>query len=171
VVIEHILGAANGLRPEGLSGWEDAPEGFVPCCYGAANDGPRGCTCWEPIFDVEQAPVQEGPMALRRKSCHDCAYRQGSPERERGEFDECGGLSDVAGTGSRAFACHQGARRIVAWRHAILGVFPYAGAGDYRPPSEHGRMWLADGRPGEYCAGWAALRRALLGEVVHRAAA
>lgn len=163
---EHVLGAAGGLRPEGLPGWDGVPEGFVPCCDGAANDGPRGCTCWEPLFNIEQLQVQEGPMALRAKCCDDCAYRLGSPERESGMYDECGGLSDIAGSAHQVFVCHQGARKIIAWRHPLLGMFPYAGPGDYRAPEGDGRMWLADGRPGELCAGWAALRRSLLGGVV-----
>lgn len=164
--LAHVLGAHNGLRPEGLPGWDDAPDEFAPCCYGSANDGPRGCTCWEPIYDREQAALQEGPMELRVKCCHDCAYRQGSPERERGEYDECGGLSDIAGGGRSIFVCHQGMRRIVGWRHPVMGELPYAGPGDYRAPKGDGCAWQVDGRPGVLCAGWAALRRSLLGDVL-----
>lgn len=25
------------------------------CCMGAAEDGPSGCTCWEPVYDLEDA--------------------------------------------------------------------------------------------------------------------
>lgn len=126
---------------------------------GSAQDGPNGCTCWEPIFDSEQLPVQEGPMVMRPKCCHDCAYRVGSPERADEGFYEFGGLHEIAVSPRSVFTCHQGVRRVVGWRHPVLGELPpdVVGQGDYRPPVGDGRVWLADGRPGELCAGWAAV--------------
>jgi hypothetical protein len=155
VSVLHVLGDANGERPAGLPGWRDAPDDYVPCCYGAAHNGPRGCTCWEPVFDVEQArPVQFGPMPLATKCCHDCAYRHNSPERQAGEFDH---LEEVALNEREVFVCHQGMCRVVGWRHPEIGELPYAGAGDYRPPISNGHAWLADGRPATLCAGWGAI--------------
>lgn len=153
--LEHVLGHANGIRSERLPRLEDEPEDWVPCCYGAVMDGPRGCTCWEAIFDTEQSvDLQIGPMPLARKCCHDCAYRRGSPEREKGEADH---LEEIAGHPRELFLCHQGMLRVVGWRHPQIGEFPYAGPGDYHPPKRDGRVYQVDGRPGVLCAGWGAL--------------
>lgn len=149
---EAIERASLPRGPEFPEGFTE-PEEFVPCCYGSAEDGLRGCICWEPIYDSEQASKQEGPMELAAKCCHDCAYRQGSPERERGESEH---LERVAANERQVFLCHQGVRRLVAWRHPIIGDLP-AGPGDYRPPNGDGRIWRADGTPGVLCAGWGAL--------------
>jgi hypothetical protein len=155
LTLEHVLGWDNGERPEGLPGHNDEPDDFIPCCMGSVHNGPRGCTCWTPIFDVEQCEdLQEGPMPRARKCCHDCAYRQGSPERERGETDH---LEDIAVSDKHIFICHQGMRGIVGWKHPDYGEVPYTGAGDYRPPKVQGRAYMADGRPGVLCAGAEAL--------------
>ena len=34
-------------------GWPDAGEGM--CCIGAAVYGPGHCTCWTPVYDLDQA--------------------------------------------------------------------------------------------------------------------
>lgn len=94
----------------------------------------------------------------RDRCCHDCAYRNGSPERTTyGEEDE---LIEVAHNPRAAFWCHQGDRKIIAWRHRGDGrVFPQERE-HYAPPIIDGVPYRADGRPGERCAGWAAHRGA-----------
>lgn len=80
----------------------------IPCCMGAALDGHTGCTCWEPIHDVDQAdPTGDDTVRARRGRCDDCAYRPDSPEQD----------NPAALPVSQAFWCHQGMRRIVGWRH------------------------------------------------------
>lgn len=136
------------------------------CCYGEAFGGPMRCTCWEPVHDLEQEPPENGgtpppddEIPTRAKCCHDCAYRNGSPERERGEGDR---LDDWALDGRSEFWCHQGVRRIVAYRHPDGTVLP-AGDGEYDPPTgnDPGRpvLFKADGSIGERCAGWASTRK------------
>lgn len=131
----------------------------VPCCIGGAMRGPRACTCWQPVFDVDQADVQieEPNVRTRTECCFDCAYRNDSPERAEGYDDE---LRDIAGDGS-TFACHQGMRRVVAWRHPDGRELP-AGDGDYQPPMVGLVAFKADGTPADLCAGWAAHRHGLL---------
>lgn len=130
-----------------------------PCCMASAMRGPRACTCWEPVYDVEQAVlILDAVPATRRDCCADCAYRNGSPERSDGYTDE---LLDIAGDGS-TFACHQGMRRVVSWRHPDGRELP-ASDGDYRPPMVGLVAFKADGTAADQCAGWAAHRTALLG--------
>lgn len=131
----------------------------VPCCYGGMHHGPAGCTCWEPVYDVEQAdPSLARQPETRATCCGDCAYRNGSPERD----DDFGvELRDVAGDGSR-FYCHVGMRRVAEWRHPSGRTLPGDPA-DYRPPVLGEVAFKADGTPASLCAGWAAHRRALLG--------
>jgi hypothetical protein len=122
------------------------------CCLAAAEDGPRACTCWEPIYDARQLkPKTRIAATTRRKACHDCAYRQGSPERARDEA-----LEDLPN-----FWCHQGIRRPAAFRHPDGRVRPvrnYAESPDYRPPMVNGVPYRADGRPADRCAGWAGMQ-------------
>jgi hypothetical protein len=149
----QIARAVEPFGPEFPADFRE-PDEFIPCCMGAIHDGLRGCNCWEPVFDLEQASeLQDGPMELASKCCHDCAYRVGSPERAAGEFDHLEGVAHHPG---QVFLCHQGVRRVVAWRHPQLGEIP-AGPGDYRPPTGADRIWRADGRPGVLCAGWGAI--------------
>jgi hypothetical protein len=150
------------LAPPGVT--DDDP--ITGCCYGEAVYGPTRCTCWEPVYDLEQQSLANGGRLpegfepeTRTKCCRDCAYRQGSPERERGEGDQ---LDDWALDGRSEFWCHQGVRRVVAFRHPDGRELP-AGEGDYRPPvgpDERPVVWKADGTVGERCAGWAALSKA-----------
>lgn len=136
----------------------------IPCCMGEAIGGPHACTCWEPTFDVDQTPLEDAgeppaEIPTRDKCCHDCAYRQGSLERERGEGEY---LEDVASGPGKEFWCHQGVRRVVTFKHPDGRELP-AGDGDYRPPvgpPDRPIVWKADGTPGERCAGWSALRMA-----------
>lgn len=131
----------------------------MPCCMAGAMRGPRACTCWEPVYDLNQAVIPDitAQPETRATCCHDCAYRNGSPEREDGYEDE---LRDVAGSGSR-FACHQGMRRVIAWRHPDGRELP-AGDGDYQPPILGLVAFKADGSPADLCAGWEAHRKGLL---------
>lgn len=139
---------------------------LATCCLGAAEEGPHACTCWEPVYDLEQQPVQEDLAAVagtREKACDNCAYRAGSPEREgddRYQGSEDGDLERFARDG--VFWCHQGMRKPVLWRHR-LGIEVAADSDAYEPPMVRCGPELvpfkADGTPGERCAGWAALRR------------
>lgn len=152
----------RGTAPPGVT--DDSPHRL--CCYGEAFGGPMRCTCWEPVYDVEQTPPADGgappteeEIPTRSKCCHDCAYRNGSPERERGEGEQ---LDDWALDGRSEFWCHQGVRRIVAYRHPDGTVLP-AGDGEYAPPQGSDPLrpvvFKADGTIGERCAGWAATRK------------
>jgi hypothetical protein len=96
----HVDSARAPWEPEG---W---PDDYVPCCYGSANDGPRGCTCWQAVYDIDQQPAF-GRMRspVRGSLCADCAYRPGSPERQTSDGQEL--LEELAWTGV-PFFCHQG---------------------------------------------------------------
>lgn len=152
----HVSGAT---APPGITG--DEPLSL--CCIGEAVYGPQRCTCWEPVYDLEQRVLENGgkppeEITIRSKCCHDCAYRNGSPEREDGEDDW---LDDIALDGRSEFYCHQGMRRIVAWEHPD-GRRIEASDGCYAPPkgpSERPMPWKADGAPGELCAGWSSVRK------------
>ena len=91
-------------------------------------------------------------MLARKKACHDCAYRAGSPERAAD--------NDEIPTYSRhqPFMCHQGLAKVTRWVHPTGAVILPSGD-DYQPIQHLDAIWLADGRPGEYCAGWAAVNR------------
>lgn len=139
--------------------WPDVGNGENPCCYGSALDGPGGCTCWQPVFDVEQAePRTDLPSGAQESKCADCAYRPGSPERSGDPHvtADAEQLRALAETGAR-FWCHQGMRRPTLWRHPSGATVPGLGA-DYRPPIVEGVPYKADGTPGDLCAGWMALR-------------
>lgn len=130
------------------------------CCMGVASGGIDYCTCWEPIYDLDQAVGLDAvtPLATRAKCCGDCAYRNGSPERNGDEEDW---LLELPG-GPATFFCHQGIRRILSYRHPSGLVLP-AGSGDYDPPRSAGRVYRANGSPAEICAGFAAYRVSLSG--------
>ena len=148
----------------------DFPDTGGICCTGAAVYGPSRCTCWEPVYDLDQTEPDETAVRLlaggiepstRRQMCHDCAYRPDSPERSgddtyQGDEDF---LADLAVTGDR-FWCHQGTRRPVKWVHPSGAEHP-GHPGGYAPPIVNSVPYKADGTPSELCAGWAARRRAL----------
>lgn len=128
------------------------------CCMGSVNDGPHGCTCWSPIFDLEQADPVAAEPSTRAKRCVDCAFRPDSPERARG--DDLEGLAN--------FWCHQGIRRPVAFRHPDGRVRPVNDSSDYQPPILGNVPYKADGTPADRCAGHAqAMRRAGILELRH----
>lgn len=137
-------------KPSAPPGVEDSEADY--CCDGAALRGAAHCTCWIPIFDTDQAEPAENLTRPepRTKACHDCAFQNGSPEQDSGELDWIRESTDP-------FVCHQGMRRVVAYRHPDGRELP-AGDGDYQPPIVNkGTIALcADGTPGALCAGWVA---------------
>lgn len=155
----HISGVT---APKGV---EDLPEEYGWCCAGSACQSVHHCTCWEPIYDLEQAPLDLSTEPVQRtKCCGDCAYRNDSPERQDAGDQERDVLALAYAEGNE-FWCHQGSRRVVVFRHPLGAVLP-AGEGDYRAPVGPNAagvecVWRADGTAGERCAGWAAHRRGL----------
>lgn len=145
---------------------------LLHCCYGAMR-GLDSCTCWTPIYDRDQqdpVPLPAGfDAATREEMCVDCAYRPDSPERTGSEHvahTDDGELDYIARNST--FWCHQGMRKIVAWRHDKLGITieQYDGVDNYGAPLVHGDDGLptplkVDGTPGERCAGWSARKRQL----------
>jgi hypothetical protein len=130
--------------------------------------GPARCTCWEPVFDVDQAEPQlrelggdsagnkiPANVTTRHQRCGDCAFRRDSPERSEVYTEE--ELLCLAESGE-PFWCHDGMRRPIAYRHSDLGDVP-ASPDDWQPPTAGGVPFRADGRPGLLCAGWAAETR------------
>jgi hypothetical protein len=146
--VSEILHVSGPCSPAAAADTND--ERF--CCDGAALFGPNRCTCWVPVYDVEQAEPQPGAMRQRRKCCHDCAFRNGSPERA----EDPDHLDDVVARGR--FDCHVGMRRIVGWRHPD-GTYWASTSDDYDPPRRGDMTFKADGTAAEICAGWAAHRR------------
>jgi len=134
------------------------PDGMLGCCWGAALDGPARCTCWEPVFDVEQAPAVEGATPTAAETlCGDCAFRPGSPERADGWLRET--LYELADRGE-PFWCHRGMRRPAYWQHPAGPTVP-GSPDDWQPLTSDGTPYQADGQPALLCAGWA--RRAARG--------
>lgn len=138
---------------------EQHPDDPAPdtCCWGAALSGPRGCTCWETVFDVDQQPPRppQSPAELKPRDgmCGDCAFRPGSPERA--EQWTADALMDLARSGE-PFWCHQGMRRPVGWLHPS-GLSVAGCPDDWRPPTRNGVPYQIDGSVGLLCAGWAAV--------------
>lgn len=141
----------------------DFPDaGGGTCCMGAAVYGPGRCTCWEPVYDQEQAPPDlEAPPNLAKECCDDCAYRVDSPERSGAEGyqnNEAGDLEAMAASEKGIFYCHKGMRRIVKYRHPS-GVEIDAHPAEYRPAQSGCQAFKADGSPADVCAGWLAEAR------------
>lgn len=173
VSIEDVVAAAVA-RPVSdswlhISGdgpnWEWPDTGEV-CCMGSAEYGPGRCTCWEPVYDLAQAPLvdeADARFGVCGQMCVDCAYRPDSPERQGSEHvvgDESFLMRIVVS--GHPFACHQGIRRPLRYVHEPTGtVFtPTAEQIDaaYRPPIRKGWPYKADGTPADLCAGWAQRR-------------
>ncbi|MER7002235.1 hypothetical protein ABT297_04190 [Dactylosporangium sp. NPDC000555] len=136
----------------------------VGCCIGNDLGGPDRCTCWVPVFALEQQPPRppREPADIERqpRMCGDCAFRKGSPERADQFMEDA--LFDLAASG-QPFWCHQDMRRPLYWRHPD-GRRVEGSTADWQPPFVAGVPYRADGRPGLLCAGW--LARA---ERAHRA--
>lgn len=134
---------------------------LTDCCYDAATEGPTACTCWVPIYDLDQQrPDTTAEPATRKLMCGDCAYRPDSPEKVgdpgyRGDANE---LERIAA--QDRFWCHDGMRKPIKWRHPS-GIEVDGHPGGYDPPTINGVPYKADGSPGVLCAGWDARRRAL----------
>lgn len=127
---------------------------MAECCVGALEEGPVGCSCWEPVYDLVQVPPHTHLVAgTRHRMCDDCAYRHDSPEHQ-GDDRYQENLSDAASP----FWCHQGMRKPVAWRHPA-GITVTVDVDAYTPPVVNGVPYKANGEPGERCAGWAAAHR------------
>ena len=134
---------------------------------GYAHGGPGYCTCWEPIYDMEQERyLGDGTIAMRTVPCSECAFRKWSPERNgeagySGTEDE---LEHIVYKGE-PFWCHVGMRRVVKWRHPT-GMEIDAHPAAYQPSiveSCDQRFPLkADGSAADICAGWSGKRRKLL---------
>jgi len=124
------------------------------CCYGAAAHGPGHCTCWRPVYDLEQQPIRPGPMPDRARMCGDCAFRSDSPEKlgQPGRAHSGEGELDELVFGCGVFACHRGMRRVLRYEHPSGAVID-AAPGDYDPPIVDGVAYCADGTPAGKCAG------------------
>lgn len=136
-----------------------ADDATLGCCYGAVLNGLEGCTCWVPVYDIDQDdPIavddSRHVIAVRPEMCGDCAYRPRSPERS--DPLTAGELLDLPATGD-PFWCHQGMRRPQAWTHPTAGIRIDGSPSDYQPPLRGPVPYRADGTPGELCRGWAAL--------------
>lgn len=94
-----------------------------------------------------QSEPRFGKIKTRSKCCHDCAYRQGSPERTRGE--------DLAEFNAGIFYCHEGMRRIIAYEHPDGRRIEEENPGAYDPPTIGEIAYQASGAPAKRCAGWA----------------
>lgn len=152
-----VCGGANAhpfLTPE------DIAAGNQWCCYGDAEYGPTGCTCWDPVYDLEQKPpVITAVSGTRRTRCVDCAFRADSPERADGMVLEA--LPN--------FMCHQGIRRPVAFVHPDGRRREVHDSADYQPPIIGGIPYRADGRPADECAGMAQVKRQRVRAIERRA--
>ncbi len=137
---------------------------FRGCCDAEMMRGPAACTCWTPVYDLDQQPLQpigEDGVPARDTLCGDCAYRPGSPERRDPLQAEA--LMDLPATGG-VFFCHDGMRRPKLWRHPDGREVPGDPA-DYDPPFDQlRRPYRADGHVGAICAGWVACSRRIQNE-------
>lgn len=157
----------------GVAGDDRFPDaGQGTCCWGAVVYGASRCTCWEPVYDLEQQPVQPaGKLTIdggdfvpadRPLMCGDCAYRPGSPERTSDERAAADAEHlEALAYGDRPFWCHQGIRRPIAHEHPTGEIYAEEDSINYTPPVAHGVPYRADGSPAEVCAGWTARRRAI----------
>jgi hypothetical protein len=142
----------GGPRPGPILAPVDYQERYRWCCAGAAEWGPGRCTCWDPVYDLEQAePRTDEVPETRSQMCGDCAYRPDSPERQADPYGMIG-LPN--------FWCHRGMRRPKEWRHPD-GRVRRADPANYQPPIVDGVAYRADGHPAARCGGWAAEQREL----------
>lgn len=138
-----ICGLPNPVLTEADRAAYDRGE-WGMCCLGAGMRGPDGCTCWKPVYDLDQAePRTDLTPTTNAKPCGDCAYRPDSPEYKADPW----ALVDLP-----SFWCHRGMRRPRVWRHPELGERPGDPA-DYQPPIIGDTPYRADGRPAARCGG------------------
>jgi hypothetical protein len=150
---QHKLGIVHISGPRAPLLTAEEEELVAGCCIGSAVYGADRCTCWEPVFEEEQAPARTDlEPQTREKWCIACAYRKGSPEEV--EYDLKEDLRELDGT----FWCHTGMRRPVAYRHPA-GIERPASPLDYQPLEVDGVPYKADGTPADRCAGWNAFAR------------
>lgn len=145
----------------------------LPCCDGVAwhgsLNGGDGCTCWEPIYDREQAELISGLEAQARATpCDTCACRslaETLPDGSPVPWDLENAYGDMLNNARRGrpFYCHKGMRKLIGYRHPQLGQThvddPDACA---EPPFVDGVPYDADGRPSPLCAAWVGEARRLV---------
>lgn len=133
---------------------DDHPDEDLYCCDGAIFKGSEGCTCWTPVYSLEQQPprppTRPADLAPRPEMCGDCAFRPGSPERSEEWTAEA--LYDTAASGT-PFWCHDGMRRPSKWIHPDGHEVP-GDPDDWAPPIRDGIPYRADGSPALLCGGW-----------------
>lgn len=158
----RLLATDHGPTNGGSLAWDRKhpdEDVFRGCCDGEMIRGAAYCTCWEPVFDLEQAdpiPPGDGEIQVRPGGlCGDCAYRPESPEMATDFMAEA--LRELPLKG-QTFWCHDGMRRPIRWEHPD-GRTIDGSPDDYQPPMVDGRPHRADGRVGHLCAGWAACSR------------
>lgn len=152
-----ICGGGGGGNGPRLRAADFLPQ-FTWCCDGAYYRGARACSCWTPIYDMEQQePDLTARVTTRSSTCNDCAYRPDSAEMKEDPYQLVG--IDV-------FWCHKGMRRPKEWRHKDGRVRPGYPA-DYQPRfanrpdvREERVPYKANGRPALRCGGWAEVNRA-----------
>ena len=153
----------------------------IPCCEASFYIGPAACTCWTPVYDRDQAPIDQDaaralaagvtPTVRPDGMCGDCAYRPNSPEKNR-DPDYAGTAAELerlAASPTDRFFCHDGIRRVIKWVHPSGAEF-IGPPSDYRPPIHERVPYQADGQPGYACAGWDARRRALIAQATREEA-
>lgn len=155
--IASSLATAGHCGSYPASAWAEQNPGDdypVGCCIGNDMYGPERCTCWKPVFELEQQPPQppQRPedIETQPRMCGDCAFRKDSPERAEGFLEDA--LYAMAGAG-QPFYCHEGMRRPAYWLHPD-GRRVGGSTADWQPPIVAGLPYRADGRPGLLCAGW-----------------
>lgn len=141
--------------------WAREHPDAIPCCDASAYRDMESCTCWRPVFEVDQQPAQPislGDLIVRPGGmCGDCAYRPRSPEREVPFVaDE---LLSYPAEGT-PFYCHDGIRRPKHWVHPE-GHRVEGDPADYQPLMVRGVPYRAVGRVALLCAGWAAIAAAV----------
>lgn len=137
---------------------EQHPDDFRGCCEGDAIYGPERCTCWTPVYAVEQQPPRPDYVQAQTSMCGDCAFRPGSPERDGSLVEEALYESVRGGT---PFWCHSGMRRPLKWMHPD-GSEVEGSPDDWAPPIVGSMPYQADGSPALLCAGAVAVARKAL---------